>query len=43
MNEDFGMLAGAYGLLPDEVRIFDIKTILEREHIEYAFEEWRKK
>ena len=25
MNEDLGMLAGAYGLLPDDERLFDIK------------------
>ncbi|MCR5628899.1 L-serine ammonia-lyase, iron-sulfur-dependent, subunit alpha [Eubacterium sp.] len=38
MNEDLGMLAGAYGLLPDDERLFDIKSILEQENIEYEFE-----
>ena len=37
MNEDLGMLAGAYGLLPDDERIFDIKEILEQENIKYEF------
>lgn len=35
MNEDLGMLAGAYGLLPDDERIFDIKQILQKENIEW--------
>ncbi len=38
MNEDIGMLAGAYGLLPDDERMFDIKEILSSENIEYGFE-----
>lgn len=37
MNEDSGMLAGAYGLLPDDERIFDIKHILKKENITYQF------
>ena len=38
MNEDIGMLAGAYGLLPDDERMFEIKEILLSEGIEYGFE-----
>ena len=38
MNEDIGMLAGAYGLLPDDERMFDIKKILEGDGIDYEFE-----
>ena len=38
MNEDLGMLAGAYGMLPDDERIFDIRDILDDEKIEYGFE-----
>lgn len=38
MNEDIGMLAGAYGLLPDDERMFGIKEILLSEGIEYGFE-----
>lgn len=37
MNEDLGMLAGAYGLLPDDENIFRIREILEREGIAYSF------
>lgn len=37
MNEDLGMLAGAYGLLPDDERMFDIKQILAAEGIDYRF------
>lgn len=37
MNEDLGMLAGAYGLLPDDERLFDIKNILAHENIKYEF------
>ena len=37
MNEDLGMLAGAYGLLPDDVRQFSIKEILKEEKIDYEF------
>lgn len=38
MNEDLGMLAGAYGLLPDDERLFKIKKILKEEKITYDFE-----
>ena len=38
MNEDTGMLGGAYGFLPDDERMFEITEILEREGIEYQFE-----
>ncbi len=38
MFEDLGMLAGAYGLLPDDPRIFEIKDILKKEKIDYYFE-----
>lgn len=38
MNEEAGMLAGAYGLLPDDVRLFDIQSILSAERITYDFE-----
>ncbi|NLK95306.1 MAG: hypothetical protein GX275_08985 [Clostridiales bacterium] len=38
MNEDLGMLAGAYGLLPDNERLFEIKNILKEERISYDFE-----
>ncbi len=38
MNEDLGMLAGAYGLMPDDERIFDIKQILNEEKIPFEFE-----
>lgn len=37
MNEDLGMLAGAYGLFPDDKCIFDIKQILTDEGIDYQF------
>lgn len=37
MQEDLGMLSGAYGLLPDDVRIFSIKQILAQEGIDYKF------
>ncbi|MBQ9609116.1 MAG: L-serine ammonia-lyase, iron-sulfur-dependent, subunit alpha [Lachnospiraceae bacterium] len=37
MNEDLGMLAGAYGLLPDDERQFTIKDILWSEQIDYEF------
>lgn len=38
MSEDLGMLAGAYGLLPDDERMFDIKTVLKNENIGFRFE-----
>ena len=38
MNEDIGMLSGAYGFLPDDERMFEITEILIREGIEYRFE-----
>lgn len=38
MNEDLGMLTGAYGLLPDDERLFDIRKILSAEKIPYEFE-----
>ena len=38
MNEDIGMLAGAYGLKCDDERIFEIKEILKSEGIDYEFE-----
>ena len=38
MNEDLGMLAGAYGLLPDDERLFQIRNILKEEQIDYAIE-----
>ena len=38
MNEDLGMLAGAYGLLPDDERLFDIRRILKAEDIPFSFE-----
>ncbi len=37
MSEDLGMLAGAYGLLPDDERMFDIKKILANEGIQWRF------
>ncbi|MCM1365372.1 MAG: L-serine ammonia-lyase, iron-sulfur-dependent, subunit alpha [Faecalibacterium sp.] len=37
MNEDLGMLAGAYGLLPDDERMFSIKDILKQQGIKYSF------
>ncbi|MCM1544485.1 MAG: L-serine ammonia-lyase, iron-sulfur-dependent, subunit alpha, partial [Ruminococcus sp.] len=38
MNEDLGMLSGAYGFLPDDERMFEIKEILKNENIDYVFE-----
>lgn len=38
MNEDLGMLAGAYGLLPDDERMFRIREILQKEGISYCFQ-----
>ncbi|WP_342759103.1 L-serine ammonia-lyase, iron-sulfur-dependent, subunit alpha [Kineothrix sedimenti] len=38
MNEDLGMLAGAYGFLPEEEKIFDIRQILSEEGIPYRFD-----
>lgn len=35
MSEDLGMLSGAYGLLPDDERMFDIKKILAADGIEW--------
>lgn len=37
MNEDLGMLAGAYGLLPDDERMFDIRKLLREDGIGYCF------
>ncbi len=37
MREDLGMLSGAYGLLPDDVRIFSIKELLAQEGVTYQF------
>jgi len=37
MREDLGMLSGAYGLSPDNERMFDIKDILKDEGISYRF------
>lgn len=37
MNEDLGMLAGAYGLPPDDERIFDIRRILQENSISFEF------
>ncbi|NLL77059.1 MAG: hypothetical protein GX235_07415 [Clostridiales bacterium] len=37
MSEDLGMLAGAYGFLPEEEKIFDIRQILNEEGILYQF------
>ncbi len=37
MSEDLGMLSGAYGLLPDDERMFDIKDILAAEKIGWEF------
>ncbi|MCH5197322.1 MAG: L-serine ammonia-lyase, iron-sulfur-dependent, subunit alpha [Oscillospiraceae bacterium] len=37
MREDLGMLSGAYGLSPDDERMFDIKEILLAEQISYEF------
>ena len=38
MTEDNAMLAGAMGILPDDVRIFDAQKIAEGAGIEYSFE-----
>ncbi len=38
MNEDIGMLAGAYGLGPDSPEMFDIKRTLDEKDISYHFE-----
>ncbi|MBR5641297.1 MAG: L-serine ammonia-lyase, iron-sulfur-dependent, subunit alpha [Firmicutes bacterium] len=38
MNEDLGMLNGAYGCLPDEKDFFDIKSRLKAENIGYEFD-----
>ncbi len=37
MNEDLGMLSGAYGMTPDDARMFDIRRILADEGIDYRF------
>lgn len=37
MREDLGMLAGAYGLRPEDERMFDIREILRREGIGSEF------
>lgn len=37
MREDLGMLSGAYGLYPDDERLFDIKEILTEKQISYEF------
>ena len=39
MNEDLGMLSGAYGLLPDDERMFDIRQILAEAGIRYRFDD----
>lgn len=38
MREDLGMLAGAWGLTPDDERMFDIRQILADEGVPYSFE-----
>lgn len=38
MREDLGMLAGAWGLSPDDPRLFDIRQILSDAGVRYAFE-----
>ena len=38
MNEDLGMLNGAFGCLPDEKNFFDIKEILKAKGISYTFD-----
>ena len=38
MNEDIGMLSGAYGFLPDDERMFEITEIYVQKRIEYRFE-----
>ena len=37
MREDLGMLSGAYGLLPDDIRLFSIKEILREAGIPFEF------
>ena len=37
MREDMGMLAGAYGLPPEDARLFDIREILQKEGIGSEF------
>ena len=37
MREDLGMLAGAYGLHPDDERMFRIREILDHEEISHEF------
>ena len=37
MREDLGMLSGAYGLLPDDERLFQIQNILDRAQIRHEF------
>ena len=38
MYEDLGMLSGAFGMLPDDERIFEIREILRSRKIDYEFE-----
>ena len=38
MSEDLGMLAGAYGLLPDDERMFIINDLLDKEGITRRFD-----
>ena len=38
MNEDIGMLNGAYGKLPDAENFFEIKDILNSKNISFSFE-----
>ena len=38
MSEDLGMLAGAWGLGPDDERMFDIRQILAERGVPYSFE-----
>jgi L-serine dehydratase len=37
MHEDNGMLAGALGMLPDDVRLFDAGRIATEQGVDYAF------
>jgi len=38
MKEDLGMLAGALGMLPDDVRLWDAPEIAAQQEVEYSFE-----
>ena len=37
MNEDLGMLSGAMGFLPNDIRIFEAKEIAQKNNIKYKF------